>query len=66
MMQCFVAIRVAENIGVQPSMVHALTEEAKISTFTMVSNHHKLSGEHPLFLEAPSIEYQRLAVTKSL
>lgn len=38
--------RVAENIGVRAIMVHALTEEAKISTFTMVSNHHKLSSEH--------------------
>ena len=38
--------RVAENIGVRAIMVHALTEEAKISTFTMVSNHHKLSRGH--------------------
>ena len=38
--------RVAENIGVRAIMVHALTEEAKISTFTMVSNHHKLSNGH--------------------
>ncbi len=38
--------RVAENIGVRAIMVHALTEKPKISTFTMVSNHHKLSRGH--------------------
>lgn len=46
MMQCFVAIGLPRILVYVQSWFMHLPKKPKISTFTMVSNHHKLSSEH--------------------
>lgn len=46
MMQCFVAIGLPRILVYVQSWFMHLPKTPKISTFTMVSNHHKLSSEH--------------------